>query len=59
MTLFFIQLFDRSDPETFPREQLSSIQPDSEQKVERRPQQVVEHLRKVRVNYSLERRIFF
>jgi hypothetical protein len=59
MTLFFIRLFDRSDPETFPSTPLSSSQRDAEQEVERRPRQVVEHLREVRVNYSLERHIFF
>jgi hypothetical protein len=59
MTLFFIRLFDRSNPETFPSKPLSSRQRDAEHKTERRPQQVVEHLREVRVNYSLERHIFF
>ncbi len=59
MTLFFVRLFYRSEPETFPRERFPLNQPDSEQEVERHRQQVVEHLREVRAEYSLERRIFF
>lgn len=59
MTLFFIRLFDRSDPETSLRKQFPFNQTDSEQEGERRHQQVVKHLREVRADYSLERRIFF
>jgi hypothetical protein len=59
MTLLFIRLPYRSDPEPFPRRHFPLNQPDLEQEVERRHQQVVEHLREVRADYSLERRTFF
>lgn len=59
MTLFFVRLFYSSEPETFSRERFPLNQPDSEQEVERHCQQMVEHLREVRAEYSLERRIFF
>lgn len=58
MALFFVRLFYRSDPETSPRERFPLNQSDSQQEVERHRQQVVEHLREVKADYSLERRIF-
>jgi hypothetical protein len=59
LTLFFIHLPYRSDPEPFPRRHFPLDQLDLEQEVERCHQQVVEHLREVRADYSLERRTFF
>jgi hypothetical protein len=59
MTLFFIRLFYRSDPEASSRERFPLNQSDLEQEFERHRQQAVERLREVRADYSLERRIFY
>jgi hypothetical protein len=59
MTLFFIHLPYRSEPEPSRGRHFPLNQPDLEQEVEHRHQQVVEHLREVRADYSLERRTFF